>query len=127
MAIDYERIDFQDKPSTLTPMAARILNRIDKAMDDVVTYLNKSATYIMTSSGWTATGETTYPYIYEISTNKYANDDTPIAQVYGTHDIDTADEIICAKYIGKVIVNTTGVKVYATNQPTVDLKLVLKM
>lgn len=40
MAIDYDRINFQDFPDTTTPLSAENLNKMDSAIDDLVTEVN---------------------------------------------------------------------------------------
>lgn len=124
--IDYEQIDFKDLPSLDTPLAARILNRMDGTIYNLVKYVNKTETFVLSSSNWVGSGDAQYPYKQIISSNKYDDSDVPLAQVWGTHNIETSDEITSISYVKKVIVSTSGVTVYASNRPTVDLKLVLK-
>ena len=123
--IDYERVNWEN--GTRTPLGAANLNKGDKAIDDIAKYLNKTGEYTLQTSAWTATSSEQYPWVLNISSTKYSDDDTPIAQAWGMGEIETSDEITSISYIKKVIVNTSGIKVYASSKPTVNLKLVLKM
>lgn len=126
--IDYERINFQDIPANLTPLAARLLNRIDKTVYDITNYLNKSKEYLLNANDWGSSGDIIYPFIYIISDpGVYENSDTPMAEIWGTHEIETQEELDSIKYITKVIVDESGVKVYANSRVNVNLKLILKM
>lgn len=125
--IDYERIDFQDRPATQTPLGERNLDKMDKAIYDIATYLNKEGEFILQASSWSASGSSTYPYKLFIQDGRYSDDDKPFGQVWGMNEIETQDEIDCIKYIKKVTVGHTGITVYATSAPTVNLKLILKM
>ena len=123
--IDYERVNWQN--SIATPLGARNQNKMDKGIDDIAKYLNKTGEYTLLASNWTATGDATYPYINELAVpNIYTSEDHPIAQVWGMGDIETEDELTGISYISKVIVNVTGIKVYALDIPSVNLKLILK-
>lgn len=122
---DYERVNWQDNINT--PLGARNLNKGDKALKDVVDHINKTNSYILRTDNWVSTGNISYPYKNFIGIqNVYSDDDHPIAQVWGMSDIETEDELTGISYITKVIVDTTGITVYAINTPSVDLKLVLK-
>ena len=102
--IDYERINFQDIPANLTPLAARLLNRIDKAVYDISNYINKSKEYLLNSSDWGSSGDIIYPFIYRISDpGVYENSDTPMAEIWGTHEIETQEELDSIKYIDYVV------------------------
>lgn len=123
--IDYERVNWEN--SIATPLGARNQNKMDKGIDDIAKYINKSNEYMLLSSNWTATGNSTYPYINSLAVpGIYTVEDHPIAQVWGVGDIETEAELAGISYISKVIVDTTGIKVYATNTPSVNLKLILK-
>lgn len=128
-SIDYDRINFEDLPSNLTPLASRILNRMDKAIDDIVKHINKEEEYTLNSSGWVSISsyEGPYNYKYFISTNIFSDDDIPICQTWGMNDIETQDEITSIGYIKKVMVDSSGITVYASSKPTVNLKLILKV
>ena len=122
---DYERVNWQNNINT--PLGARNLNKGDKALKDVVDHINKTNSYTLRANSWTGTGSSTYPYMNRISIpGVYTDDDHPIAQAFGMGDIETEAELASISYISKVIVNATGITVYATNTPSVDLKLVLK-
>lgn len=123
--IDYERVNWQN--SIATPLGARNQNKMDKGIKDIADHLNKTNEYTLLSSNWVATGNTTYPYINELAVSDvYTVEDHPIAQVWGMSDIETDDEIEGISYISKVIVDTNGIKVYAINTPSVNLKLIIK-
>lgn len=125
MAIDYDRINWED--SLRTPLGQRNLNKMDKGIKDLANLANKTGEYTLLASSWTATGDSTYPYINELAVpNVYTSEDHPIAQVWGMGDIETEDELTGISYISKVIVNVTGIKVYALDIPSVNLKLILK-
>ncbi len=126
VVIDYERVNWQN--SIATPLGARNQNKMDKGIKDIADYLNKTNEYTLMSSGWASTGNVTYPYVNNLSVSDvYADEDYPLAQVWGMNDIETAEEITSISYVKKVIVGPTGIKVYASNRPTVNLKLVLKL
>jgi hypothetical protein len=125
--IDYERIDFQDRPSTQTPLGERNLDKMDQAIYDIATYLNKEGEFILQSSSWSASGSPIYPYKLFISDERYGDNDKPFGQVWGINEIETQDEIESIGYIKKITVDHTGITVYATSAPTVNLKLILKM
>ena len=125
--IDYDRVNFQNLPSLQTPVDEDNLNKMDKAIDDIANYINKSRIYILNSTAWVATSNETYPYKMTISSYEFSDDDTPICQVWGVNEIENEDEMVGISYIKKVIVNSTGITVYASNRPTVNLKLVLKV
>lgn len=123
--IDYERVNWVN--SINTPLGARNQNKMDKGIKDIVDYLNRTNNYTLSSSNWSSTGNVTYPYVNTLAVpGVYTSEDHPIAQVWGMGDIETEDELTSISYISKVVVNATGIKVYATNMPSVDLKLVLK-
>ena len=127
MAIpDYERVNWQNNINT--PLGARNLNKGDKALKDVVDYLNKTNSYTLLSGSWTSSGSSTYPYKNKIAIpNVYTSEDHPIAQVFGMGDIETEAELAGISYISKVVVDSTGITVYALQTPTVNLKIVLKV
>lgn len=123
--IDYERVNWEN--SITTPLGARNQNKMDKGIKDIVDYLNKTSDYTLLSSNWSYTGNVTYPYVNILSVpGVYKSEDHPIAQVWGMGDIETEDELTGISYISKVVVDVTGIKVYATNTPSVNLKLVIK-
>lgn len=124
--IEYERVNWEN--GTRTPLNANNLNNMDKTISEVVNYINKVGEYILLNSGWTNISSTgVYTYKYFISTSIYSDSDIPTCQPWGMHDIETQDEITSISYIKKVIVDSTGVTIYASSKPTVDLKLVLKV
>jgi len=125
--IDYDLINWEDSPSTSTPIARRNLDKMDRAIYDVANYLKKTNTYILESSSWVSSGNSIYPYKLVIQSDKYTNDDSPICQAWGMNDIETQDELTSINYIKKVIVDLSGVTVYASSKPTVNLKLVVKL
>lgn len=124
--IDYERVNWEN--GKRTPLNANNLNNMDKTISEVVNYINKVGEYILLNSEWShISSEGAYTYKYFISTYIYSDSDIPTCQTWGMHDIETQDEITSISYIKKVIVDSTGVTVYASSKPTVDLKLVLKV
>lgn len=123
--IDYDRVNWQDNLNT--PLGQRNLNKMDKGIKDITIQMNKTGEYTLLSSSWVATGNTTYPYSNSLAVpGVYTLEDHPIAQVWGMGDIETEAELTGISYISKVTVDATGITVYATNAPSVDLKLVLK-
>lgn len=123
--IEYERINWEN--GMRTPLGAANLNKGDKAIDDLVKYVNKSGEYTISANNWQSSSSSIYPYINTIGAQGvFSNSDYPIAQVWGMGEIETSDEMLGISYIAKVIVDPSGIKVYATSQPTVDLKLILK-
>lgn len=125
--IDYEKVDWEDEPSTQTSVSRRNLGKMDQAIYDIAKYLNKEGEFILQTSSWSSSGSSTYPYKLFIQDGRYSDDDKPFGQVWGMNEIETQDEIDCIKYIKKVTVDHTGITVYATSAPTVNLKLILKM
>ena len=124
--IDFERVNWENGANT--PLNDINLNKSDRALDEVVKYINKTNTYSIETYSWQSTGNPIYPYKARIYANGiYSNSDIPIAQVFGMNDIETQEEITSMSYVTKVIVDAQGIDVYAKDQPTVKLKLVLKL
>ncbi len=123
-SIEYERVNWENGR---TPLGANNLNKGDKAIADLVDYVNKSNIFTLQSSAWHATGNAQYPWSMTISSDQYNSSDIPICQVWGTNEIETDIEVTNITYIKKVIVDSSGITVYASSKPTIDLKLVLKV
>lgn len=127
--IDYEMIDWEDEPSTQTSVSQRNLGKMDKAIYDIATYLNKKIDkeYVLLADNWIVSGDIIYPYYYVISSTEYSDNDHPLAQVWGINAIETEQELDAIKLITKVVVSSSSITVYASGSIDTDLKLVLKM
>lgn len=127
--IDYEKVDWEDEPSTQTSVSRRNLGKMDQAIYDIAKYLNKKTDkeYILSADNWIVSGDIIYPYYYSISSTEYSDDDHPLAQVWGINTIETEQELDNIKLIAKVIVSSSSITVYASGSIDTDLKLILKM
>lgn len=124
--IDYEKVDWEDEPSTQTSVSRRNLGKMDDALYRISKKLDKTSEIILQSSGWISSGESQYPYKLFSAIDKFEDDDHPLCQVWGVNEIETEDELNCIKMVKKVIVDHTGVTVYASDRPTVNLKMILR-
>ena len=123
--IEYERVNWEN--GVRTPLNDVNLNKSDKALYEVVQHINKTNTYTVSANNWSSTSNPVYPYQNRIYVpNVYSDDDIPAAQLWGTNEIETTEEITSIGYITKVIVDKTYITIYAKDRPTVDLKLSLK-
>ena len=122
-----ELIDWENNPpSTRTPIDEVNLGKGDKALrelDDRVLALGRSWDTILLASGWSTSGGV---ITYTVNTDFFDDDDHPIAQVWGTNTPETEDEVTQRNYITKIICTSSSVVVYASTQPTVDLKLIMR-
>lgn len=91
---------------------------------DEVDSLNASLTATLTSANWTANSDsatnTLYPYIYTISSSLYSNDSRPVWDCVGTAStgIPTDTELEDIALIQQAYFSTSGVTIYATDQPS---------
>ncbi len=87
---------------------------------------------MLDASNWTANTDTAtqdvYPYVYVISTSIYNNASRPVWQIDGTAStgIPTATELEAIAFIQDAYFSTSGVTVYATDEPTVNVVFVAK-
>lgn len=125
-----ERINWVNRPATTTPINDVNLNKVDAALrtiDDRVISVGFKRTYDLTASKWsTGSDDSYYPYSYKIATADYEDDSTPDAVVYVNSSSETAEEHAAIESIGKIWCDHTGVTVYATSKPSMNLKLQLK-
>ena len=203
----YERINFQNEPSTATPLSATNLNKMDLGLDtidDRVVTLDSEKSSVVANPQGTATGtlskveidgdiysisggggggsevewtqlvstgtkiaeieidgtttdvyapsggggglvdrtfnvastdweantdpttETDYPYIAEITTSVYSNTSKPIWQMNGVGTIPTLAEQDEIGYIIEAVFSSSGITLYAIDEPTVALVLEVK-
>ena len=85
----------------------------------------------MLAANWTAntdvTTSTDYPYIYTISeAGKYSLTSKPIWDLDGAGTIPTSTERESINMILEAVFSTTGIILYATDEPQENLTLVVK-
>jgi len=84
-------------------------------------------TFNVASTAWVAnpdsTTSSTYPYVATISTTYFTDDSQPIWQMNGVGTLPTSTEREAINLVLDAIFTSTGVTLYATDQPTVDLVL----
>jgi hypothetical protein len=87
-------------------------------------------TFNVASSVWEenqdSSTSTDYPYIAEINTQYYNNNSRPIWQMNGVGIIPTETEQQNIKLILEAVFNSSGVVLYATDEPSVNLVLEVK-
>ena len=94
--------------------------------------LNNSLTELLDASNWVVNADTTtqdvYPYVYNISTSIYTNASRPVWQIDGTAStgIPTATELEAIALIQDAYFSSSGVTIYATDEPTVNVVFVAK-
>lgn len=70
---------------------------------------------------------TDYPYIYEIATDLYSDDAVPLWDLLGaTSELPTESERDAINTILETDFSSTGIILYANEQPTIDLRLRVK-
>ena len=103
------------------------LQEYDTAIKNQCVTIN---TFTLTSSNWTSntdpTTSTDYPYIYTISSALYNNSSMPVWDVSGSGTLPTAAERLDIANILEAIFSTSGIVLYATSQPAVNLTLRVK-
>lgn len=126
-AVYPSRINWANGSGGKTPVDEGNLNKGDKALreiDDRVLKLGVINDYVLNATGWTNLADDLYyDWKYTISTDIYSDDSSPEAIVYTNGDNETEDAHNALSYIGKVWVDSTGVKIYATSKPNIDLNL----
>ena len=87
-------------------------------------------TFSVLASNWVANADTTtsadYPYIYEISSTIYSANSIPIWDLTGAGTIPTSTERESIDMILEAVFSTSGVTLYATDEPASDLTLRVK-
>lgn len=87
-------------------------------------------TFNVASTDWEAntdpTTETDYPYIAEITSSVYSNTSKPIWQMNGVGTIPTLAEQEEIGYIIEAVFSSSGITLYAIDEPTVALVLEVK-
>jgi len=117
-----ERINWEKLPSHKSPIDDINLNKGDSALyelDKRVLALGKSIDFILYATNWNNN-------TYTIDTDFFEDDDHPIAQVWGVNTPETYNENISRSYITKIICTSNNVVVYASQTPTVNLKLIMR-
>lgn len=122
-----ERINWVNR---VTPLNDVNLNKMDSALktiDERVVQVGIKNTYDLLAANWEIENESShYPYYYRIPSEDYDINSSPDAVVYTPNPHETEEEHASIEMVGKVWCDASGVTVYATNRPTVDLKLQLK-
>ena len=84
-------------------------------------------TFNVASTAWVAnpdsTTSTDYPYVATISTTYFSNDSQPIWQMNGVGSLPTETEREAINMILEAVFTSTGITLYATDQPAVNLVL----
>lgn len=84
-------------------------------------------TFNVASTAWVANSDSTtstdYPYVATISTTYFSNDSQPIWQMNGVGSLPTETEREAINMILEAVFTSTGVTLYATDQPAVNLVL----
>lgn len=87
-------------------------------------------TFNVASTDWEenqdSSTSTDYPYIAEINTQYYNNNSRPIWQMNGVGVIPTETEQQNIKLILEAVFSSSGVVLYATDEPSVNLVLEVK-
>lgn len=122
-----ERINWTNRPGSKTPINDDNLNKGDKALrviDDRVLSLGVLNDYVLSANNWVrSSDEFYYKWQYTISCDIYSDDSSPDAIVYISGGNETDLEHSAIDYIGKVYVDSNGIKVYATSKPEIDVNL----
>lgn len=125
-----ERINWANSAAGKTPVNETNLNKGDKALriiDDRVLQLGYVKCVELLSENWVeASDEGIYQYVYFIETDDYSNESSPIATLYIDGNNVSEEEERNLNYIGKIWCSSTGIKVYALERPSMDVKLVLR-
>lgn len=104
--------------------------RADFMNQGIKALINELHTFTLSTSSWVANEDastsTDYPYIYNISSNLYTDDSRPIWDLDGAGVVPTAIERESIDMILEAIFSTTGIKLYASGQPTSNLTLRVK-
>lgn len=92
--------------------------------------INAINTFNVDDTAWTSNTDpltlTDYPYIYTISSNLFNNNSAPIWQIDGAGNIPTETERESINFILEAYFSTSGVTLYASDLPMVDLRLTVK-
>lgn len=86
--------------------------------------------FAVTASNWTANSDSAtsgdYPYVYSVTTDKYTADSTPVWDLAGAGAVPTSTERTSIDMILEAVFSTSGIALYATDEPTSDLTLRVK-
>ena len=105
---------------------SRGLGTVGDALDNLEAFNTLS----VAASAWQANSDsstnTDYPYVANVSSALFTNASTPIWQMNGIGTIPTATERESIDLILEAVFTSSGVTLYATDQPTVNLILEVK-
>ena len=111
------------------PVANSVVTAKFNQINSDLTELN---TFTLAVASWVSNTETAtkdaYPYKYTISSTKYTASSTPIWDIIGSAStgILTADEFEAACLIQEAYFTASNIKLYATDKPSVAVKLRVK-
>ena len=134
MALDeYTEVGWQNAPSLSTALNATNLNHMDdqiKKVTDTVRGIEIPVSFNLGAASWAANTDvstaTDYPYVYSVVTERYNNNSAPLWDLGGAGDVPTATERESIDMVLVAVFSTTGIKLYATDRPTVALVLRVK-
>lgn len=125
-----ERINWVNNAPPQTPIDQVNLNKMDKAifeMDARLMELGYTKIFDLSKNSWQDSDPNdAYPFYQTIESSLYSDDSTPMAMISSSGKDETKAEMDAVAAISKVWVNSTGITVYSTIKPTVDLTLTLK-
>lgn len=102
-------------------------NGVVTPLSGLVQYDGYYHTFNVPTSAWGAnpdsTTSTDYPYVATIQTTLYTNDSRPVWQMNGVGTIPTGTEIEDCNKVLEAKFSSTGIILYATDEPTVALVL----
>lgn len=125
-----KQITYDNKTSGAT--ATNVQDAIDETFAEIETKEDAIPfnTFSITASNWTANSDTStstdYPYVYSVTTDKYTADSTPVWDLAGAGSIPTSTERESIDMILEAVFSTSGITLYATDEPTSDLTLRVK-
>ena len=131
-AHDYSgnQVDYDN--TTSGAVATNVQGAIDEAFAGIATKQDiiPFNTFPVLSANWTANSDTStstdYPYVYTISSAIYSNASTPVWDLAGAGAIPTSIERESIDMILEAVFSTSGITLYATDEPTSNLTLRVK-
>ena len=110
-----------------------VMNELKALFDSVssdVDDINSIHTFALATTDWVAntdpTTSTDYPYTCTKSSTLYSNSSAPIWDLVGAGSVTTSTEKEAMDAIAEAYFSSTGIVLYATEQPTVALTLRVK-
>lgn len=101
-------------------------------LSDIILDLSGINKFDVLATNWIANSDTNtqgaYPYILTISSNKYSDTSVPMWDIIGTSTtgIPTTDEKDAIDLISLAYFNASGITLYATDRPSVNVVLRVK-